>query len=104
MNKALAHAGVTHLEMAEHLGVNPSTMRTWTSGRIRPRAGMLRQWALRCGVPYEWLLNGWVTGDTPPSVDTKLTVTQEAKPRVQRCTRSDAPNQGRFPDIRGIAA
>lgn len=73
MNKALTHAGMTHQEMADHLGVNPSTMRTWTSGKVRPRAGMLRTWAIRCGVPYEWL----VTGDTVGGLDSELTVTYQ---------------------------
>lgn len=99
MNKALKHAGLTHQEMAEHLGVNPSTMRTWTSGVTRPRAGMLRQWALRSGVPYEWLISGVVSvsGNTPPPVDTEPTVTQASARRRKfvAATHMAAPVRGR---------
>lgn len=69
---ALEHSHVSRAEMAAELGVDPATITRWTGDRgATPKAGFLKQWALRCGVPYEWL----VTGTTPPALDSELTVT-----------------------------
>ena len=58
MRKALRHAGVGVQEMAEYLGVGRNTVSTWINGRIRPSTQTLRLWALRCGIPLEWLTSG----------------------------------------------
>lgn len=55
MRKALRHSDVGVGEMADYLGVAPNTVSTWINGRIRPSKQTLRLWALRCGVPLEWL-------------------------------------------------
>ncbi|WP_281181831.1 helix-turn-helix domain-containing protein [Nocardia vaccinii] len=51
-------AGISRAEMAEYLGVGQSTVTTWTSDRITPSVQTLRLWALRTGVPFEWLKTG----------------------------------------------
>lgn len=71
MRKALDHASVSVEEMAEYLGYSTATMRNWTRDRAVPRPTVLRQWALRTGCDYHWL----VTGDTSPQVAQQLTVT-----------------------------
>ena len=60
MRKALrtAHVGVG--EMAEYLGVGPSTVSTWINGKFRPSPQTLRLWSIRTGVPLEWLETGSV--------------------------------------------
>lgn len=58
MRKALRISGMGVSEMAEYLGVARNTVSTWINGKIRPSTQTLRLWALRTGVPYEWLLNG----------------------------------------------
>lgn len=58
MKKALRHAELPAGEMAEYLGVGRNTVSTWINGRIEPSTQTLRLWALRCGVPYEWLRDG----------------------------------------------
>ena len=59
MQRALAHAGISAGEMAAELEVSRGTLSRWLNDRgARPRAIYLRQWALRCGVSYRWLLNG----------------------------------------------
>ena len=58
MKMALAHAGVSVNEMAEYLGVALPTIRTWTSGKVLPKVGMLRLWAMRTGVDFDWLAEG----------------------------------------------
>ena len=58
MRKALRVAGVGVQEMADYLGVARGTVGTWINGRITPSAQTVRLWALRTGVPYEWLRDG----------------------------------------------
>jgi excisionase family DNA binding protein len=58
MGKALDHAGLTTQEMAEYLGVQRETISRWLNGRSTPSTGMLRAWALRTQVPYEWIESG----------------------------------------------
>jgi transcriptional regulator with XRE-family HTH domain len=56
--KSLDHAGVSVADMAEHLGVSRNTVGNYTSGRTEPRKVVVMAWALRCGVPLEWLTTG----------------------------------------------
>lgn len=56
--RALEYADVRVGEMGAYLEVSPKTMTNYLSGRTRPRDGMLRAWALRCGVPFGWLRDG----------------------------------------------
>lgn len=58
MRKSLRHADIGVQEMAVYLGVARNTVSTWINGRIDPSTQTLRLWALRCGVPYDWLQNG----------------------------------------------
>jgi transcriptional regulator with XRE-family HTH domain len=55
MRKALRESGVSVGEMAEYLGVYRSTLSKWLGGVTTPKAGMLRLWAMRTGVDFEWL-------------------------------------------------
>jgi transcriptional regulator with XRE-family HTH domain len=55
MRKALREAGIGVQEIADYLGVARNTVSTWINGRIEPSTQTLRLWALRCGVPFEWL-------------------------------------------------
>jgi hypothetical protein len=65
LNKSLRIAGIKPGEMRTVLGVGSSTMTNYLSGRTRPKDGMLRQWAFRCGPPisFDWLAYGIVTVD-----------------------------------------
>jgi transcriptional regulator with XRE-family HTH domain len=58
--RSLEFAGMKSAAMAEFLDVSENTIRNYLSGRTRPRLGVLRIWALRCGVPLDWL-----AGDDP---------------------------------------
>ena len=60
MRKALRVAGVGVGEMADYLGVTPSTVSTWINGKFRPNLQTLRLWSIRTGVPLEWLQTGEV--------------------------------------------
>ena len=56
MRKALRTSDTGVQEMADYLGVARNTVSNWINGRIQPSTQTLRLWALRCGVPYSWLL------------------------------------------------
>lgn len=57
MRKALREAGISPGQMASYLDVGGNTVSTWINGRIQPSTQTLRLWALRTGVPYEWLIS-----------------------------------------------
>lgn len=64
LRMALEHAGLTAAEMMTTLGIESrDTMAAWTHDRRVPKKAYLRQWAMRCGVPFEWLLTGEYTSD-----------------------------------------
>lgn len=66
LQRALAHADMTTQTMADELGVTRSTISRWTNDHgAPPRAIYVKQWALRTGVPYEWLAYG-TADSTPP--------------------------------------
>lgn len=89
---ALEHGSVTRQEMARELGVDPATITRWThDSGAAPKSGFVKQWALRCGVPYSWL----VTGDgsvSPPSGGTSSTPgyipRQRVIPRAPTCVNT----------------
>ena len=58
MRKALRVSDVGVQDMADYLGVGRNTVSTWINGRITPKVQSVRLWALRTGVPFEWLMNG----------------------------------------------
>jgi len=63
LQRALAHAGVSVEDMATELGVTRATLSRWMHDRgAPPRAAYVKQWALVCGVPATWLLNGTTPG------------------------------------------
>lgn len=55
LKRALDWGKVSAQEMAEELGVHPGTVSRWMNDREVPRRAFLRVWALRCGVPIDWL-------------------------------------------------
>jgi transcriptional regulator with XRE-family HTH domain len=72
MRKALRTADVGVQEMAEYLGVGRNTVSTWINGRIIPSRQSVRLWALRTGVPFEWLETGQAP-DGGPTPDSRYT-------------------------------
>lgn len=60
MRIALEYAGVSVASMAETLGCDRNTVGNYLSGRTQPRLPTLRVWALRCGLPLEWITDGVV--------------------------------------------
>lgn len=58
MQRALTHAHLHVEQMSDELGVSRSTVSRWINDKGPVRPIYLKQWALRCGVPYEWLATG----------------------------------------------
>lgn len=58
MRKALRVSDVGVQEIADYLEVSRSAVGKWINGHVAPSAQTIRLWALRTGVPYEWLRDG----------------------------------------------
>lgn len=58
LEKALHAAGMRVEDMADELEISRSTVSRWTHDKGHVRTIYLKQWALRTGVPYEWLRSG----------------------------------------------
>lgn len=69
MAKAMRAADVTRTDMAEYLGVSPTTIGNYTADRTPVKKQTMRLWAMRTGVPLEWLEHGTVGlgGFEPPA-------------------------------------
>lgn len=79
MRKALRLSGIGVQEMADYLDVARGTVGTWINGRITPSSQTVRLWALRTGVPYEWLRDGFM----PTGGDQARRVTGRSLVQVQ---------------------
>lgn len=66
MVKAMKHADVSVETMAAHLGTTRQTVGNYRAGRTTPSIAVLRVWAMRCGVPYRWLVDGAEDGPGDP--------------------------------------
>lgn len=71
MALALEASDVKVSEMADELGVGRNTVGNYLAGRTNPTRSVLRVWALRTGVPFDWLLTGHVAYDGPDQ-DTRM--------------------------------
>lgn len=58
LEKSLKDAGLTPDDMALEMDVHRNTVGNWISGRTAIKKPALRIWAMRCGVPLEWLRSG----------------------------------------------
>lgn len=64
LSKALHVAGVSTTEMADELEVARSTISNYLNDHTKPKRLYLRMWALKTGVPLEWLETG-IFPETP---------------------------------------
>ena len=58
LRKARESAGLEQGQLAADIDVSRSTIGNYESARVTPRRIVLRAWALRTGVPLEWLERG----------------------------------------------
>ncbi len=62
LRKSLHAADMTSQEMADYLGVNRNTVSRYINDERDPKRSILRLWAMRTGVPLEWIETGHVSG------------------------------------------
>lgn len=65
LRKSLRVADVSVQEMADYLEVNRNTVGRWLGGGGEPKGLYIRMWALRTGVPLEWLTTGDIKQENP---------------------------------------
>lgn len=53
---SLHRGGINQRELAEYLELNDATVSRWFNGHTTPKPRDLRLVAMKCGVPYEWLV------------------------------------------------
>lgn len=59
MRRALGHADIAVQEMADHLEMSRAQVSRYLNDKgAPPKRYILREWAMRCGVPLDWLLEG----------------------------------------------
>jgi transcriptional regulator with XRE-family HTH domain len=56
--KARRHAGLSRDDMADYLGLTPQAIGNYELDKRPIKVGMVRLWAMRCGVDFEWLRTG----------------------------------------------
>lgn len=81
MKMALGH-NVTVQQMADELGMSRGQVSRYLNDKGVPRRAVLVTWALRCGVPFEWLAYGRLPGPSPDDGGSTLDESGSA------CTRS----------------
>jgi hypothetical protein len=65
LKRALTHGKVSVQEMADHLDYSRGQLSRYLNDKGEPpRRSVLRMWALRCGVPFDWLAYG-IESDDP---------------------------------------
>jgi len=66
LQRALHHAGMQTDQMAAELGLSRGTVSRWLNDRgAPPKLGYIKVWAMRCGVPLEWLITGESSANEP---------------------------------------
>lgn len=88
--KALHFAGIGIAEMADYLGVSRNTVGNYVNDRTRVPKPVLTLWAMRTGVPFEWLESGERQGPRPGGPDGGLDI---------ECARDDSNVQPSDPKV-----
>lgn len=55
LRKAREHAGLEQAQLAVDLGISRNTVINYERGKVSPRRAVIMAWAMRTGVPVEWL-------------------------------------------------
>jgi transcriptional regulator with XRE-family HTH domain len=65
LRKALEVSNVSARDMADYIDVSTRTMTNYLSGATTPNDRKLAKWALKCGVPVQYLKTGVVPDGEP---------------------------------------
>jgi transcriptional regulator with XRE-family HTH domain len=96
MRKALRTGGVKVNVMADYLGVSRNTVGNYINGHTPPDRRTLRLWAMRCGVPFEWLETGTTSEAPHPDGD--------GGPVLPRLDSNQEPSGYLFPQVIALRA
>lgn len=55
LRKARESAGLDQAELAAALGISRATVTNYERNKVKPRRAVVMAWAMRTGVPFEWL-------------------------------------------------
>lgn len=77
LRKAREHAGMDQSQLAEATGISRASVVNYEKGHTRPRAVVLKQWALATGVREDWL-RGLEPGSTGRYRGDPVSITQRA--------------------------
>ncbi|HXR41759.1 MAG TPA: helix-turn-helix transcriptional regulator [Acidothermaceae bacterium] len=91
LRKAREHAGLQQQELADEVGISRNSISSYELDHTKPQRPTLLLWALRCGVPLEWIVTGRVTVSDP---DGPLTGRLEVRVLSQELARRLAPRAG----------
>lgn len=103
---ALEFGNVSVVEMADYLEVSRTTVSNYLHGRTQPRRRDLRSWALRCGVPFDWIVEGSEVLDdsedeseaaSPKQVSTRRSSTKRSTPTAKDTPAAPARSRKRAP-------
>jgi transcriptional regulator with XRE-family HTH domain len=74
LRRAREFVDLDQADLARELGISRNSVGNYEREVTRPRRAVLLAWALRCGVPFEWLADGeWAPrGSNPQPTDYKM--------------------------------
>ena len=67
LRKAREETGLDQGQFADEIGISRNSVSNAETGATRPIKVTLKAWALRTGVPVEWLLTGVVPAGPKPT-------------------------------------
>jgi transcriptional regulator with XRE-family HTH domain len=65
LRKAMDVSGLSVQDMADYLDSSRNTISRWINGVREPKLSIMRLWALRTGVPLEWIVTGELKAKSP---------------------------------------
>ncbi|MFD2840113.1 helix-turn-helix domain-containing protein [Populibacterium corticicola] len=69
LRKAREQAGLESSEFADEIGVSRNTITNYERDKVAPRKIVLKAWALRTGVPIQWLETGIAPSPNPDGLE-----------------------------------
>ena len=90
LRKAREHAGLEQTELASEIGISRGTVTNYERGHVTPRKAVVMAWAMRTGVPVEWITSLGKTKPRPDSPDGAAVRHQGLEPRTHWFGADDA--------------
>jgi transcriptional regulator with XRE-family HTH domain len=91
LRKALRVADLSVQDIADYLGVSRNTVSAWINGRTVPNKASLMLWAMRTGVPLEWLQTGESPGQGGPGPGARAASVKRSRSVLPRLDSNQKP-------------